>query len=264
MNKPDDLPQPSELDDDDLPVGTILSRRRALGLLGLGGLGLAGGLGTVSGLAGAQNAATTIKASTALPSCVVRPQMTEGPFWVDEQLKRRDVRSDSKTRAVQPGLPLELGFLISRVGTGGCQPLSGVLVDIWQCSALGQYSDVSGMGNGNTRGQDWLRGQQLTDAAGRASFVTIWPGWYPGRATHIHFRLRYGNSEFVSQLFFDEATTDAVYAGARPYSSKGSSGRMHNANDGIYRNGGNQLLLTTTGSVAKGYAGVMDIGMNVG
>jgi protocatechuate 3,4-dioxygenase beta subunit len=264
MTKPEqsDIPQPFELDPfqldaDDLPVGTILSRRRALGLLGLGGLGVVGGL------AGAQKAAT-VKASRTLPSCVVRPQMTEGPFWVDEQLLRRDVRSDSKTRAVQPGLPLELGFLISRVGAGGCQPLSGVLVDIWQCSALGQYSDVSGMGNGDTQGQDWLRGQQRTDAAGRASFVTVWPGWYPGRATHIHFQLRYGNSEFVSQLFFDEATTDAVYAGAKPYISKGSSGRMRNASDGIYRNGGNQLLLKTTGSVAKGYAGVMDIGMNVG
>jgi protocatechuate 3,4-dioxygenase beta subunit len=236
------------MDHDDAQVGTILSRRRALGLLGAGG-GLA-----VSGLLGG---ARTEAATTALPSCVVRPAMTEGPFFVDEKLKRSDVRSDPASGKVEAGAPLALSFLVTRVGTGGCTPLKGVTVDIWHTNALGKYSDEASNG---TAGQKFLRGNQTTDANGRASFSTIYPGWYNGRTVHIHFKLRQGTAEFTSQLFFDEALSDRVYALA-PYSARGPR-TTRNADDSIYTNGGHQLTLNATPS-GKGYAALFDVGLNL-
>jgi protocatechuate 3,4-dioxygenase beta subunit len=200
----DDL-HTTDLHNDDAQVGTILSRRRALGLLGVGG-----GLAAAAGLLGSTRVQA---ATTALPSCVVRPAQTEGPFFVDEKLNRRDVRSDPGSGKIETGVPLALSFLVSRVGSGGCAPLSGVTVDIWHTNALGKYSDEASEG---TSGQKFLRGFQTTDASGKASFATIYPGWYNGRTVHIHFKLRQGQNEFTSQLFFEEALSDKVYAQA-PY-----------------------------------------------
>ena len=131
------------------------------------------------------------------------------------------------------------------------------MVDIWHCDAAGVYSDVTDRGF-STVGQKFLRGFQNTDANGVAKFVTIYPGWYSGRAVHIHFKIRVDNKEFTSQLFFDEATNSAVFANA-PY--KGDAD-VPNSRDGIYRNGGSQLLLTPTkdGDV---YNASIDIGMQV-
>ena len=236
------------MDHDDAQVGTILSRRRALGLLGAGG-----GLAAASMLGGGPSDA----AATALPACVVRPAMTEGPFFVDEHLKRSDVRSDPASGKVEAGVPLALSFLVTRVGTGGCTPLSGVTVDIWHTNALGKYSDEPREGTG---GQKFLRGNQTTDANGRASFSTIYPGWYNGRTVHIHFKLRQGNAEFTSQLFFDEALSDRVYALA-PYNTRGPR-TTRNADDSIYTNGGHQLMLNA-GPSGKGYAALFDVGLNL-
>lgn len=235
------------MENDDAQVGTILSRRRALGLLGAGG-GLA-----AAGLLG--NRAQAV--STALPSCVVRPAQTEGPFFVDEKLRRSDVRSDPGTGRVEAGVPLALSFVVSKVGAGGCAPLSGVMIDIWHTNALGKYSDEASEG---TSGQKFLRGYQTTDAGGRASFSTIYPGWYNGRTVHIHFKLRQAGTEFTSQLFFDEALSDRVYASA-PYNTRGSR-TTRNASDSIFTNGGHQLMLSAK-PVGKGYAATFDVGLNI-
>lgn len=121
----------------------------------------------------------------------------------------------------------------------------GRLVDVWHCDALGAYSDVRDRGF-NTIGQRFLRGYQLTDASGVASFTTIYPGWYAGRAVHVHFEIRSAPGassglEFTSQLFFDEAVSDVVRALA-PYNTKGRRSTL-DTSDGIYRGGGSQLLL---------------------
>ncbi|MGY2894102.1 intradiol ring-cleavage dioxygenase [Deinococcus sp. UYEF24] len=246
-----------EEDNDDEQVGTVLSRRRALRLLGVRGvLGLGGGL-MAAGLLGQNRAQAASAAVTALPSCVVRPALTEGPFFVDEKLNRSDVRSDPGTGKVEAGTPLTLTFLVTRVGTGGCTPLKGVTVDLWQANALGRYSDESSNG---TAGQKFLRGFQTTDAQGRAKFTTIYPGWYDGRTVHLHFKLRQGNAEFTSQLFFDEALSDKVYAHA-PYNARGAR-TTRNASDNIFTNGGHQLTLNVTPS-GKGYAATFDVGMNL-
>jgi protocatechuate 3,4-dioxygenase beta subunit len=202
-----------------------------------------------------------------LPGCVVRPEQTQGPYWVDEKLDRRDIRADTKTGAVKAGVPLTLEFVVSRVSTGGCQPRADVMVDIWHCDALGVYSDATDPGY-STRGQNFLRGYQRTGADGKASFSTIFPGWYAGRAVHVHYRLRTLDasgkvtSDFASQLFFAEAVIDRVHA-TTPYNSKGRRDTL-NATDSIYKNGGSQMLLTTTGSVAGGLHATFDVGLNLG
>ncbi|GGJ68799.1 intradiol ring-cleavage dioxygenase [Deinococcus aquiradiocola] len=264
--------QAAHEDNDDEMVGQILSRRRALNLLGLGGMALTAGLvGCASSTSGTTTPTTGSGSGTGttLPSCVVRPALTEGPYWVDERINRSDVRSDTGTGTVSQGVPLSLEFVISKVGTGSCTALSGVMVDIWQCDALGVYSDVSGNGQATTTGRNNLRGYQLTDANGSAKFTTIYPGWYEGRATHVHFRLRVLSSsggtsqEFVSQVFFDDSVSDTVYSTVSPYTSKGSSRSVRNANDQIYRNGGSQLLLTLSGNAQSGFTASMDVGMNI-
>jgi protocatechuate 3,4-dioxygenase beta subunit len=196
---------------------------------------------------------------------VVRPEETEGPYFVDEKLNRSDIRSDPTDGSVREGVPLALTFIVSSVGGGGCTPLQGASVDVWHCDAAGVYSDVTdnGAGGFSTVGQKFLRGYQVTDADGKAAFTTIYPGWYSGRTVHIHFKIRTTDSagkayDFTSQLYFDDALTDQVFAQA-PYSAKGER-NTRNAQDGIYADGGDQLLLELTRQ-GDGYAATFDIGL---
>jgi protocatechuate 3,4-dioxygenase beta subunit len=230
-----------ELHDDDKPVGRILSRREVMKLLGGGSAILLTGF-SLSHLIKAQDGTATPSATAEpLPSCIVRPAKTEGPFFVDDDLNRFDIRADPVTGIVKDGALLHLKFLVSAITADGCMPLEGAQVDIWHCDALGAYSGVADRTN-NTRGEKWLRGYQITDEEGVAEFLTIYPGWYPGRAVHIHFKIRAENDyEFTSQLFFTEEMNDLVHAG-QPYDTKGTR-NTYNRNDGIYANGGDQLLL---------------------
>lgn len=199
--------------------------------------------------------------SVATPACVVKPEQTEGPYFVDEQLNRSDIRSDPSDGSVKAGVPLQLVFQISQVGNGTCTPVSGAIVDVWHCDAEGVYSDVN-ESRFNTVGKKFLRGYQVTDANGMAQFMTIYPGWYPGRAVHIHFKIRthsapQQSSEFTSQLYFDDALTDQIYT-QPPYVAERQ--RRRNNQDGIYQNGGEQLTLQVT-QAAEGYIGRFAIGL---
>jgi protocatechuate 3,4-dioxygenase beta subunit len=204
--------------------------------------------------------------AAAIPACVVRPEQTEGPYFIDEQLNRSDIRSDPSDRSVKPGVPLRLAFRVSRIEGRSCKPLSGAVVDIWHCDALGAYSDVRDINAGfDTRGKKFLRGYQVTDASGIAEFLTIYPGWYEGRAVHIHFKIRTDPGsrnahEFVSQLYFDESVTDKVHKQA-PYNGKGRRTTSNDA-DFIFRRGGKQLMPALT-SEAQGYSGKFDIGLQI-
>ena len=189
--------------------------RRAM-VATLAGTGLTAGLGVLV-RSGRARAAAEIPAGG---SCVVTPSFMEGPFFVDERLNRSDLTSGAAHAGVAQGLPLRLNVEVSAAG-GTCAPLAGIQVDVWHADALGAYSDV-----GAQRGQPFLRGYQVTDPSGRVSFRTVYPGWYPGRAVHIHVKARAydagGNRtlEFTTQIFFDEATNDAVLASA-PYNRRG-------------------------------------------
>lgn len=255
------------LDNDDAQVGRILSRREILALLGGSSVALLaacapGALASPSPtattqptIAAATGTPLATAAATALPSCIVRPALTEGPYFVDEKLDRSDIRSDPATGVVRPGALLTLTFLVSRVSGSACTALSGAMVDVWHCDALGVYSDV-----GSASGQKFLRGFQTTDASGTAKFTTIYPGWYQGRAVHIHFKIRpTSSSEFTSQFFFDDALSTQVFAQA-PYSQKGTQGITRNTADGIYQQSGGKMLLSATKS-GDAYATTFDIGL---
>lgn len=253
------------IDDDDRPTGRWLSRREVLALFGAGGVSMIAAAcvpaatgsstpgTTVGSTASASASATAVEnapapapssaaaaTATAIPSCVVVPELTEGPYYVDVDLERSDIRPNTGDGAVSEGATLEIGWLVSQVDGDACAPLTGVIVDLWHCDALGVYSGVQGDGG------DFLRGFQRTDGNGRATFTTIYPGWYSGRAVHIHFKIRTdpdadAGFEATSQLFFDDAFSAEVFA-TGVYAAKGTQD-VPNGQDGIYQQSGGVTTL---------------------
>jgi uncharacterized protein (TIGR03437 family) len=222
---------------------TLLHRRGVLSLLGAG----------------------LLRPSQALAaSCTATPAETEGPYFVEENLNRSDIRVDPSDGSIQPGIPLTLQITVSQVTSSGCGVLPGVRVEIWHCNAGGVYSDEAA---NNSSGRKFLRGYQITDENGVVNFTTIYPGWYTGRAVHIHFKVRtYSGStkldEFTSQFYFDESVTDVVHAQS-PYSQHGQRD-TRNSTDGIFRGTSNsdRLLLNVT-KTDQGYAATADVGVNL-
>jgi protocatechuate 3,4-dioxygenase beta subunit len=250
-----------DMDNDDALVGRVLTRREAVRLLA------ASGTATALAPAGLRAAALAGAGAPALlPACVVQPEMTEGPYFVDRRLQRSDIRIEPSTGAVSAGAPLALAFTVSQVGPDGCRPLPGATVDVWQCDSAGRYSGVTDPGDGDALSAlSFLRGAQVTDEQGRAAFLTIYPGWYRGRAVHIHFKIRTSTPmgqawEFTSQLFFDDALTDRVH-GADPYASRGVRD-MRNRDDGIFRQAGEQMVLQVAPE-GEGYRAAFDLGMDL-
>ena len=278
------------MDNDDRQIGRVLSRREVLALLGTAGATLLVGCGpaqsgatvatTVPATAAAAatqapataavaatpvpaTAATAVAAATAavataatVPACVVRPEVTEGPYYVDEKLVRSDIRSDPSTGTAREGTPFVLTFNVSKVSNSSCTAFEGATVDIWHCDAAGAYSDVTDPGF-STKGQKWLRGSQVTDASGKATFTTIYPGWYSGRAVHIHYKVHPDTSKvFTSQLFFDDKLSQQVFTQA-PYASKGSTPDTLNSTDSIYQD----VMLLTVTKTDQGYAATFEIGV---
>ncbi len=244
--------------------GRVLTRREALAALGVGGGALAAGrwiLGT-----GAPLAAQADGIARTLPACVAKPEQTEGPFFVDVRLERSDIRSDPSTGTVSEGIPLTLRFNLSQISGGDCSALPGALIDVWQCDADGVYSGVEDDGApASARERHFLRGYQRTDEDGLAHFTTIYPGWYRGRAVHIHFKARTDVSgqpyEFTSQLYFDEALTDRAHAQA-PYAARGRRPTT-NAEDRIFRRDGGESLMAQVSETEHGYAATFDLGLDL-
>jgi protocatechuate 3,4-dioxygenase beta subunit len=264
----------SKLSGLETPSRTLLSRRDLLGLAAKGAASVVVSqslLACAAGSGGGTDTASLVSSSpvaTGSPSgtaaCVLTAALTEGPFFVDEKLNRADIRTDPVTGAASTGIPLALTFNVSRVANNACTPLTGAYLDVWHCDSGGIYSDVEGSS------QKFLRGYQVTDANGVAKFATVYPGWYQGRAVHIHFKLRLfaGSArtyEFTSQFFFDDSLTDVVYAD-EPYGSRGSR-QTRNSNDGIFRRlsaTDKDGLTLQTSKTPGGYAGVINLGVNVG
>ena len=150
----------------------MITRRELLKLIGIG---------AVSGLFAAEisTAESGVK-KTSHPKCVLTPEQTAGPFYFDVEQVREDITEGKK------GTPLEL--LITVVDSSDCRPIKDAIVDVWQADAGGVYSGYINQGV-DTTGQTYLRGIQVTDTNGRAKFRTIYPGIYPGRVPHIHFKV---------------------------------------------------------------------------
>jgi protocatechuate 3,4-dioxygenase beta subunit len=231
---------------------TGLTRRdslRKLGGVAAFALGGAAGIEVLDAKDAAGAGTGPAAVSAGLVSCVLTPEMTEGPFSLEGDKVRRDVREG------RPGVPLLLRTTVLDVSS--CKPIRAAAVDIWQCDAGGTYS---GFAQEGSDGQTFMRGIQRTDGKGVASFATIYPGWYEGRTVHIHVRVYLGGSVVhTGQLFFPDALTDAVYRRA-PYNRR--PGRTtRNATDSIFRNGGARSMLRLAKS-GKGYVGTIAMGVS--
>jgi protocatechuate 3,4-dioxygenase beta subunit len=226
---------------------TRIDRRQALtafGTVGLGALfaacggdggGAATAVPTTDGRTATVEPQTTTSARTAdrfgdSSSCTLTPELTEGPYYFDADAIRSDIREDRE------GTPLRLAIRVRDAAS--CEPIANAVVDVWHCDAGGVYSgfesaSTGGPGGGRTDDERYLRGAQVTNADGIVEFVTIYPGWYRGRTTHIHTKVHLDRSTLLTtQLFFDEKVNAAVYA-TDPYAQ--STGRdVFNDGDGIF------------------------------
>jgi len=139
--------------------------------------------------------------------------------------------------------------------SNGCAPLANANVEIWQCDAAGNYSEY-----GSQTSQTYLRGIQTTDANGQVNFMTVYPGWYQGRATHIHVEVTInGVSRKVTQMAFPETINNTVHASG-VYASRGSN-PMSNAADGIFADSLSSEIVTPSGSPTSGYAATFQVGI---
>ena len=236
-----------------------ISRRQAIEVLGAAGV--VSLLGCGGGTAGSATTGSGSGSGSSSASCILTPDLTVGPYFVDEKLNRSDLTTNTTDTNVLNGTPLSLALTIEQYSSGACSPLQGAQVDIWHADAAGLYSDESSEG---TSGQTFLRGYQITNSSGVVSFKTIFPGWYTGRTIHIHVMIRTFTSsgavafEFTTQLFFDQALINAITTTVSPYSSRGMPDTT-NAQDTIY-NSETQLTLATAAS-GGGYTAAVTLGI---
>ena len=158
------------------------------------------------------------------------------------------------------GLAVMLAMTIVNAAAG-CAPLSGANMEIWQCDAEGHYSEYAQPGYDGT-GQTFLRGLQTTDANGLATFRTIYPGWYQGRATHIHVEIFVnGRSVKTTQIAFPETVSAQVYR-TGVYAARGQN-PTSNASDMVFSDGTSTELATLTGDSTSGYTATITLGVSV-
>ena len=250
-----------------------LSRRQVL--LGLG----AAGTGAIlSPLVSPKRDVSAISPAK-YPSCTVSPEQTEGPFYFETKLIRKDITEG------RPGTILHLKLKI--VDGEECNPVRDAVVDIWSCDAMGEYSgyetvytdtgrfkEQRGLPLDRSKHPDnrrpefheepnnektFMRGAQVTDANGEVEFRTIYPGWYPARATHIHIKVYLNDDEvFTSQMYFPEDIIDAVYKSGVYAEKEGK--RMKNEDDGIFNDSGRGPFVELT-EVEDGYVGTLTYGI---
>ncbi|MFB9980637.1 intradiol ring-cleavage dioxygenase [Mesorhizobium kowhaii] len=244
------------------PSSFSLSRRKALGLIAVtagGGAFLpAAAIATQSSAGKASSYAGLALFETGAGVCAITPEVTEGPFYFDPKLERADVTEGKK------GLALTVRL---QVVDAACRPLAGARVDIWHCDAQGAYSGYPGQGDGrdvDTSGQTFLRGWQKTDASGIVSFATIYPGWYRGRTTHIHFKVFPDDSSVMTgQLFFPDSLSEQIFTTVAPYNDRPGKRDTSNASDGIARQAG-PLSQAALREVEDAYQALMIVAVKPG
>lgn len=222
-----------------------------------------------------KNASTNATCSLTTSSVTLQgtPQQTEGPYFVEDMPNRSDIRSDTSNGSVEQGIPLRLVIHVYGVNDGSCVPLKGAKLDIWHANSQGIYSGVKDMG---TAENNFLRGYQVTDNNGTVEFTTIYPGWYEGRAIHIHDKVRIFNGqekelEWTAQLYFNNSINEQVHE-QTPYNSHGPV-KTTNEQDMIYtgasadgliqKNSGEQLMVNLTKQGAS-YLGTFNVVLNSG
>jgi len=185
-----------------------------------------------------------------IDDCEVSPRETKGPFGT--KTPSQMVQSNIKSDRVGIALLINLEILDK---ADNCNPLSNAVVDVWHCDKDGFYSEY---GNHPLQKNDFtavhfLRGRQTTDAKGNVSFLSIYPGWYPGRAPHIHIEVfnTAGKSLLITQLAFPEDISNKVYASPL-YAGHGEADTL-NKSDGIFSDSLAEQLATVTGNLNDGF-----------
>jgi protocatechuate 3,4-dioxygenase beta subunit len=215
----------------------LLTRREALGAVGAAGAAFAFGCGD-SPTSPSSTAATTTTSTNA--TCAVTPTETIGPFPSLVDLFRSDIREGKS------GTLLTLTLRVVNVN-GGCAAVPNANVEIWHVDAAGDYSQY-----GTQTTQTFLRGIQTTNSNGEVTFTTIYPGWYQGRATHIHVEVTLaGRSVKATQIAFPESINNTVHASG-VYASRGTN-PMSNLSDGIFSDSLSSEIVTPSGSAGSGY-----------
>ncbi|HRN85198.1 MAG TPA: intradiol ring-cleavage dioxygenase [Hyphomicrobium sp.] len=237
---------------------TDISRRGALaGLAGSAAL-----LGTGTGVSAAapdtSAAAPPSAGASAHGVCHMTPRMVEGPFYFDPALVRRDI---AEGRA---GVPLRVVVQITDGAT--CQPIPGARVDLWHCDATGQYSGYDGQGDDrsiSTKGETFLRGTQITNATGDVEFMTIYPGWYRGRTTHIHFKVLLDEKSMLTgQMYFPDALSEYIFTNISPYTERTAKRDTLNSTDWIAAADGDHITYVSVREEADAYVATLVIGVD--
>ena len=264
-----------------------ITRRRALAVTG--GTVAAGGLAVAGYQAAFADTATTTaeEATTASASAsessgcmTLMSSVTEGPYYLDGALVRKDI-TEGKS-----GVPLTLRLTVVDA-TDGCTPVKGAAVEIWHCDAWGYYSGYTTANPGGsapaesedgstTNDQTYLRGYQIANANGVVKFETIFPGWYTPRTCHIHLKVHTGGQKedgtyeggkvnYTGQLFFDDTIAEEIFT-LEPY-SKHSGSYTTLDDDMVYDGGGASSGLLTLEAVhkkdpSKGYRGFLTVAVD--
>ena len=225
-----------------------VSRRQAILTIGGAGAALGIGCGGSSPTSPETTPATTTTPTTGSSACAVTPSETAGPFPSLTDLIRSDIREG------RSGTTLTLTITVVN-SSNNCSPVPNANVEIWQCDAAGNYSQY-----GSQTAQTYLRGIQTTNGDGQVTFTTVYPGWYQGRATHIHVEVvRNGVSSKVTQIAFPESVNAAVYA-TGVYASRGSNPTA-NARDGIFADSLDSEVASVSGDAANGYTATFRVGI---
>lgn len=234
-------------------MSPILGRRTVLRWAGgMGALGL--GVAALGRRADARpsetpddNVPTPLEDALLAGVCTLSPSATEGPYYLNLNLLRNDITEG------KPGLKMSL--VVRVVRASDCNPIPNAVVDVWHADHLGVYSGVAQQG---TVGQTYLRGIQVTNAGGLVRFDSIFPGWYPGRTTHIHWKVRpTATTEVTTQTFFTDGLANRIYL-LNPYAVHGPKNTL-NAQDGIY-NGASSMMM----SVQRNPNGGIIAGITIG
>ena len=228
--------------------GGAVTRREALAGAAAVGVGLA---------LGKTESAAKERIAAALPGakvCILTPEAVEGPFYFDPKLVRAHI-TEGKL-----GAPLALTLQV--VDAKDCAKLERARIDIWHADALGLYSGYAGQETGSAKGETFLRGTQFTGAEGAASFATIYPGWYPGRTPHIHFKVFLdANTLVTGQLYFPDAVSERIYATHQPYRERKGERDTFNATDFIFRDQDGAKTLVNVEENGGGYGASLVIGV---
>jgi Dioxygenase len=234
--------------------GAVLRRREAIAALGALGVGAGIGLWRATRGNGQEMAAETSGGpeAGAADHCVLTPEQTEGPYYISGEPFRRNIAEG------RPGLPLELE--LTAQDAASCKPLKGATVEIWHADALGAYSGFNEPGS-------FLRGQQRTDRDGKASFTTIYPGWYTGRTVHIHVKVHAGGLDGPHRpaLLRRLAHGKRLCRGVAIQHARARDTR--NGTDSIYASGGPESTLklrrarNRKGKKKRGYEGRIALGV---